>query len=238
MKKILLGLFSLSFLGLFAQDKENLSGFNMVSLTYKFAPKWMAYVELQTRSIEDYSYIDYYESKGGVGYNITKNNQIFVGAGRYGTYKNHAISQEEHRVWLQYTLTNRIKSLKLDHRVRAEQRFFHNPITDVNTNTQRYRYRLSATLPLNNTKVQSGTVFANAFNEVFLGPDAPTFKRNRTFGGVGYQFNDNMNTTLGYMYQREFAVKGNTSLHFLYFALNFTIDSTDDEKDIHIPMAD
>ncbi len=238
MKRILLALFSICYLGLIAQNKEHISAFNMMSFTYKFAPKWMAYAELQTRSIEDYSYIDYYEAKGGVGYNFAKNNQIFVGVGRYGTYKDHSISQEEHRVWLQYTLTNRIKSLKLDHRLRAEQRFFHNPITDENTNTQRYRYRLSATLPLNNTKVQSGTVFANAFEEVFLGKDEPNFKRNRTFAGLGYQFNDNMNATAGYMFQREFAVKGNTSLHFLYFALNFTIDSTDDEKDIHVPMVD
>lgn len=238
MKKFLLPLVVLISVFGKAQDKENLSGFNMVSFTYKFAPEWMAYAEFQTRSIEDYTYIDYYEAKGGVGYNINKNNQAFIGVGRYGTYKNHKIFQEEHRVWLQYTLTNRIKSLKLDHRLRAEQRFFHNSITDVNTNTQRFRYRLSGTLPLNNTKVQSGTVFANAFEEVFVGPEDKFFKRSRTFGGIGYQFNDSMNATAGYMFQREFASKGNTNLHFLYFALNFTIDPSDDERDIHIPMAD
>ncbi len=238
MKKILLPLVLLISVFGNAQDKENLSGFNMLSFTYKFAPEWMAYAEFQTRSIEDYTSIDYYEAKGGVGYNINKNNQAFIGFGRYGTYKNSKISQEEHRVWLQYTLSNRIKSLKLDHRLRAEQRFFHNAMTDVNTNTQRFRYRLSGTLPVNNTKVQSGTVFANAFEEVFVGPEDKFFKRSRTFGGIGYQFNDNMNATAGYMFQRDFASKANTNLHFLYFALNFTIDPSDDEKDIHIPMAD
>ncbi|MGX9985716.1 DUF2490 domain-containing protein [Soonwooa purpurea] len=238
MKKLLLPFVIILGIVAQAQNKENLSGFNMLSFTYKFAPKWMAYVELQTRSIEDYTYIDYYETKGGVGYSINKNNQAFIGVGRYGTYKKQKISQEEHRVWLQYTLTNRIKSLKFDHRLRAEQRFFHNAITDENTNTQRYRYRLSATLPLNNTKVQPGTIFANAFEEVFVGPQDQFFKRSRTFAGIGYQFNDNMNATSGYMFQREFASKGNATLHFLYFALNFTIDPSDDERDIHIPMAD
>lgn len=238
MKKILISFAVI--LGLYgqAQDKENLSGFNMVSITYKFAPKWMAYGEFQTRSIEDFTYVDYYETKGGVGYSIDKNNQAFIGVGRYGTYKDHRISQEEHRAWLQYTLTNRVKSLKLDHRIRAEQRFFHNSVTDVNTNTQRYRYRLSATLPINNTKVQAGTLFANAFEEVFFGPKDQFFKRNRTFGGIGYQFTDNMNATTGYMFQREFASKGNNNLHFLYFSINFTIDPSDDERDIMIPMAD
>lgn len=238
MKRIVSLVFLICFLGFKAQQKEHVSGFNMTSLTYKFAPNWMAYVELQGRSIEDYSYIDYYETKGGVGYNINKNNQAFIGLGRYGTYKNHKISQEEHRLWLQYTFTNKIKNLKIDHRLRAEQRFFHNSITNENSNTQRYRYRLSATLPLNNTKVQPGTVFANVFEEIFLGKDDRNFKRNRTFGGLGYQFNDNMNATVGYMFQREFAVKGNTNVHFIYFGLNFTIDPSDDERDIHVPMAD
>ena len=39
-------------------------------------PKWMAYVELQTRSRRDYTVIDYYETKGGNGYNLNKNNQV------------------------------------------------------------------------------------------------------------------------------------------------------------------
>jgi hypothetical protein len=36
----------------------------------------MAYLELQTRSIEEFSKPDY-EVKGGIGYNIDKNNQPF-----------------------------------------------------------------------------------------------------------------------------------------------------------------
>lgn len=60
-----------------AQNKEHISSFNMLSITYKFSKKWMAYTEFQTRSIEDYSYIDYYEMKGGVGYNINRDNQAF-----------------------------------------------------------------------------------------------------------------------------------------------------------------
>ena len=56
--------------------------------------------------------------------------------------------------------------------------------------------------------------------------------------GFGYQFNNNLSVTSGYMFQREFALKGNDNFHFLYFALNLTIDGTDDEKDIVIPMVD
>ena len=71
----------------YSQTNEHLSSFNMVSFTYKHDKKWMAYLELQTRSIEEFSKPDYYEVKGGIGYNIDKNNQPLIGLGRYGTYK-------------------------------------------------------------------------------------------------------------------------------------------------------
>ncbi|MDN8999723.1 DUF2490 domain-containing protein, partial [Staphylococcus aureus] len=77
----------------------------------------------------DYSYIDYYEIKGGVGYNFDSDNQALIGIGRYATYKEHSISNEELRLWLQYTFSHYIGRLDLDHRVRAEQRFFHMPQT-------------------------------------------------------------------------------------------------------------
>lgn len=226
------------FLGSFVFGQDHLSGFNMMSFTYKASPKWMAYVELQTRARRDYTVIDYYETKGGVGYNITKNNQVFVGLGRYGTYEKMKISQEEFRMWLQYTFTQRLGKLKLDHRGRAEQRYFYASQTGEHTKANRFRYRLSATLPINKDKIQEETFFVNAFEEIFLGPVDPNFKRNRTFAGFGYQFNHSLSVTSGYMFQREFAAKGNDNFHFLYFAVNFTIDGTDEEKDIVIPMVD
>lgn len=226
------------FLGslMFAQD--HLSSFNMMSLTYKMNPKWMAYMELQARARKDYTVIDYYETKGGIGYNLNKNNQAFVGIGRYGTYEKMKISQEEFRIWLQYTLTQRIGKLKLDHRGRAEKRFFYASQTGEHTEAVRYRYRLSGTLPINNSKVQEGTFFVNAFEELFFGAIEPNFKRNRSFAGFGYQFNNSLSATTGYMFQREFAQKGNENYHFLYFSLNFTIDPSDDERDFSIPMVD
>jgi hypothetical protein len=85
MKKHFVLLLTLAVIGK-AQNKEHISSFNMLSITYKFSKNgWLT--EFQTRSIEDYTNIDYYETKGGVGYNINRDNQAFVGIGRYGTYK-------------------------------------------------------------------------------------------------------------------------------------------------------
>lgn len=218
------------FLGVAQEFKEHISNFNMTSFTYKHNEKWSAYVELQMRSTEDYMEPNYYEIKGGAAYNINKNNQVLVGLGRYGTYKDRVFSQREYRLWLQYILSHNIDRLKLDHRWRAEKRFFYAPQTEKNTNDERYRYRLSATLPLNAEKVKEGTFYANAFEEVFVGPKNQDvlFKRNRLYTGFGYQFNNFANANLGYMWQRDFSqLKGNKNYHFLYFALNFTLDNID-----------
>lgn len=237
MKKLLI-LFIL--IGYFAsaQTDEHLSSFNMVSFTYKHDKKWMAYLELQDRAIEEFSKPDYYEVKGGIGYNIDKNNQPFIGIGRYGTYKESKFYQEEFRIWLQYIFSQKISKLKIDHRLRAEKRFFYFPQSGLADNTSRFRYRMALTLPLNKEKIEPNTFFLNAFEEVFAGPNAPNFKRNRLFGGFGYQLNDYFGANMGYMWQREFANSGNRSLHFLYFALNFTFDRLKYNEMHQIPVAD
>lgn len=205
-------------------SSEHISGFNMASITYKQDKHWLFYIESQARQIEDYSKIDYYEIKGGIGYNINKNHQPFIGVGKYGTYKSDKLYQNEIRLWLQYIYSHNINRLKLDHRVRLEKRFFDFPQTDTQIEDSRARYRLTLTLPINNKKTVPGTFFVNAFDEIFFAPKEPNFKRHRVFGGFGYVFNDYLNVNMGYLWQREFAFTGNRNLHFMYFGLNFVFD--------------
>ena len=242
------GLYSALFLILFtfsaAQSgfQQHVSNYTMMSFTYKHNPKWSVYLETQVRSIEDFSQADYYEVKGGPSYNFNKSNQVLIGFGRYGTYKESKFYQREHRIWLQYVLSQRLGKLKLDHRVRAEKRFFRYPQTNTNSNDERYRYRLSATLPLNSKKVQPGTLFANTFEEVFFGPanaDTSVFKRNRFFAGFGYQFTHYMNMNLGYMWQKEYMKTSvDKNYHFIYLGINFTLDREKLDDDSDIPVAD
>lgn len=210
----------------------------MLSFTYKHDKKWMAYLELQDRAIEEFSKPDYYEVKGGIGYNLDKNNQVFIGLGRYGTYKNSQFSQEEFRIWLQYIFSQKINKLKIDNRLRAEKRYFYYPLKNYTDQAVRYRYRLALTYPLNKDKVEPGTLFVNGFDEIFLGANAPTLKRNRVFGGLGYQFNDYIGSNIGYLWQREFSTNGNRNLHFLYIGFNFTFDRLKYNETHHIPVAD
>ena len=237
MKKLFISFFVLAAFFVFAQS-EHISSFSAVTVTYNFHPKFFLYGEGQLRGIEDYSYPDYYEIKGGLGYNLTKNHKPFLGIGRYANYKNHALSNEEFRVWLQDIISFKQGIVKFENRFRAEQSWFYEPQTDVHSKRNRFRYRLNVSLPLNAKEVKPGTVFANVYDEIFfVTPMKPTFARNRVYGGFGYQIDHNFGIASGYLWQREFEAKGNKNLHYLYLALNITLDKAED-KDYHFPGAD
>ncbi len=224
----------------FFKAQEHISSFNAVTLTYKFHPKFFIYGEGQLRGNEDYAYPDYYEIKGGIGYNLTKNHKPFVGLGRYVNYKDKKLSREEFRVWLQDVIDVKKGIVKFENRFRVEKSWFYEPQTDNTSQRMRYRYRLNVSVPLNAKEIKKGTVFANAYDELFLvTPMKPTFARNRVYGGFGYQIDDYFGIVSGYLWQREFEAKGNKNLHFIYLALNINIDGTNHEvKTYDFPGAD
>lgn len=215
----------------FFSAQEHISSFNALTVTYKFHPKFFLYAETQMRGIEEYTYPDYYEIKGGLGYNLTKNHKPFIGLGRYATYKNRSIDREEFRVWLQDIIDFKKGIVKFENRFRAEKSWFYDPKTSKNSERTRFRYRLNISVPLNAKKIEPGTVFANAYDEVFfVAPMKPTFARNRLYGGFGYQIDEYFGIVSGYLWQREFDAKGNKNVHFIYLALNINLDGTKEHK--------
>ena len=80
--KRLIGLGLLLGISFFFKAQEHISSFNAVTLTYKFHPKFFLYAEGQMRGNEDYTYPDYYEIKGGLGYNLTKTTNLLYGTGK------------------------------------------------------------------------------------------------------------------------------------------------------------
>ncbi|SHE39917.1 DUF2490 domain-containing protein [Chryseobacterium takakiae] len=222
------------------EHQEHISSFNALTITYKFHPKFFLYAEGQSRGIQEYTYPDYYEIKGGLGYNLTKNHKPFIGLGRYATYKDRKINREEFRVWLQDVIDFKKGIVKFENRLRAEKSWFYEPQTGKSSERMRYRYRLNISVPLNAKEVKKGTVFANVYDEIFLvSPMKPTFARNRVYGGFGYQIDDYFGVLGGYLWQREFEASGNKNFHFVYLALNINIDATKHPKKTYdFPGAD
>ena len=229
-----------AFFSVILLQAQSLSSYNSTTITYKFHEKFFAFGEFQLRGIEDFSYPDYYEVKGGIGYNLTPNHKPFIGIGRYATYAEHNLDKEEFRIWLQDVIDLKSGRVKFENRVRAEKSWFYEPDKDVTSGRTRFRYRLNISVPLNNSKVVPGTLFANVYDEVFFTPSntEPVFSRNRLYTGVGYQVDETFGLASGYMWQREFASKGNKNINFIYLALNISLDGTDDEKEYSFPSAD
>lgn len=224
LKKTLLSLVLFSTLKLYAQ-KENLSSYNVLNVEYQINDKWYMYAEGQLRGIEEYAYPDYYEIKTGVGRELGKNNKVLIGIGRYATYEDHALQKEEHRVWLQDVYELNAGRFEFENRFRAEKSWNYEPQTDEHSQRVRLRYRLNISAPLNSRKVQPGTISANIYDEVFfVVTEDPLFARNRAYGGFSYQIDELFSLASGYMWQREFSMKGNRNVHFIYLGLSVDID--------------
>lgn len=212
-------------------QKETISSYNVLTINYNHSSKIFAYAEGQLRGTADFSYPDYYEIKGGVGYNLTENHKPLIGLGRYVNYKNHSLEKEEFRVWLQDVIDIKTGKFKFENRFRAEKSWFYNTLKEEHSDRIRFRYRLNISVPLNSDKVETGTLSAMVYDETFfVATNHPFFARNRVFGGFSYLMDHNFALTSGYLWQREFADSGNINLHFIYLGLSVNIDRTKSAK--------
>lgn len=169
--------------------------------------KWGGFAEVQARTNGVFHDYFYNELKAGASFDIDPNFTVFVAGGRYSTSDYQDLGAGplnlEKRLWEQLTLTQYSHRIKLEHRYRTEQRWlaFRNGSTEFR---QRFRYRLNGFLPLNHKKVEPGTVFLVAYDEVFLNPKGPVFERNRVYGGLGYQFDKHFIVQVGYVNQANY----------------------------------
>ena len=113
----------------------------------------------------------------------------------------------EHRIFQDFVLTHAIKSTRIRHRLRLEERF----IEDRDF-YGRARYCLFADIPLSEKKFNAGGTYLALYQEVFINAFQPeplkTFDRNRIYAAVGYKVKDNLGIQLGSMLQHVGSNKG------------------------------
>ncbi len=127
---------------------------------------------------------------------------------------------EEHRIWEQFILTNKIGRVKFEHRYRLEQRFVNKKFKN------RFRYRIMLFIPLNKPKIEKGSVFLGVYDEVFINAKETFFDRNRLYGGLGYQLNKNVNIQTGLLHQQ----LNRFGKFYLQFAMVFNTDLRKNKK--------
>ncbi|MBN8695103.1 MAG: DUF2490 domain-containing protein [Bacteroidetes bacterium] len=112
--------------------------------------------------------------------------------------------REEFRGWEQLLITNAVKRIKINHRLRIEQRSMQNTIEGQRSNsfTNRYRYMLQLQMPLNHASLNDRTWYIALSDEVMFnsgeGIVYNSFDQNRASIGIGYKWNETLSVMLSY----------------------------------------
>ncbi|MGB1040155.1 MAG: DUF2490 domain-containing protein [Flavobacteriales bacterium] len=198
MKKLLLIFFCIPVIGL--SQESNLGNWFMYLGNKKINSKWNIHNEVQYRNYNAIGDMEQLLLRTGIGYNLTENNNnILLG---YGFIQSeNYISPElkagdsEHRIFQQFITRQSFSRFNFQHRYRFEQRFLKKDFK------MRFRYFLSMNIALTNKTLKPKTFYLSAYNEIFVNDRGNLFDRNRVYGGIGYKFNNHINTEIGYMNQ-------------------------------------
>lgn len=208
-------------------------GIANVTLPGDSTHRWGGYIELQSRANELFNQFFYYETKGGVSYDIAKNYTALIGTGRYVTKDFTNLDAPptvlEFRMWEQMTINNFLDRLKIEHRYRAEQRW----LNGIYRN--RFRYRINLVVPLNHRKIQPQTYFISVFDEVFLNNKVPHFERNRFSAAFGYQFDKSLSVQAGYLDQYNYSLTSDGAKNNLAITVMYRINRKNTTPKEHVP---
>ncbi len=219
MKRILLiPIFLFSITG-FAQNQtqDHVGNWLMYFGNHKLSEKYSIHNELQLRLYEPFSNFNQGFFRLGLNYHI---NDYSLATAGYGFFRTESFTKDdkaysnEHRIWEQFILRNKIGRVGFEHRYRLEQRWisFSSGEDDYKN---RVRYRVYVSVPLNNSKMDNGTVYLAFYDEIFLDLSSTPFDQNRLYGAVGYKLNKALNFQAGYLSHR----LGSTSLDRLQFSV-------------------
>ena len=167
----------------------------------KVDSKWNIHNEVQYRNYDAIGDLEQLLLRTGVWYNLSENNHnLLLGYGyilsqNYSADTEDKLDVNEHRIFQQFTSKQKICNVSLSHRYRFEQRFVDSDFK------MRLRYFLAFKVPILKTETSPTKLYLSAYNEVFLNTESDVFDRNRVYGGLGYQLNNNVRIEAGYMNQ-------------------------------------
>lgn len=183
-----------------AQKSEIGNWFNY-SGNQKINNKLSCWNEVQYRNYNFIGDLQQLLLRTGIGYNLTENNNTvllgyaFINSQKYLSNSNSKTGSNEHRIYQQFVTRQNFRRVFIQHRYRIEERFLSDELQI------RFRYFLSFNIPINNNTMAEKTIYASAYNEIFLNAQNSIFDRNRLYGALGYVINKNLRIELGYMAQ-------------------------------------
>lgn len=176
--------------------EDELGAWYMYFGTNRITDKLSIHSEAQFRFYEVAGTFNQLLLRTGLNYHLNENAIATIGYGYISTDGTFADipdeeNSNEHRIFEQFILKNKVGKVKFEHRYRLEQRFISTQFDDFTEH--RARYRLQLTYPLNDKW------FLNVYDEVFINLQEPIFGQNRLYGAVGYNVKSNFSIQLGYL---------------------------------------
>ena len=172
----------------------------------KLNDKWSVYLDFGLRRTEWLNKWSQILVRPGITYNLNSNVSATVG-GAYFSHYSRSYIRPEYRVWEQLLFTETYGRIKVNHRLRAEQRFNQAVVKEKLVNdykyNNRFRYQLNVQIALNKKNIEKKTLYLNLSDEVMVNSGKEIsvnyFDQNRLSVGVGYKLNDFLNITVAYM---------------------------------------
>ena len=175
--------------------------------TIRFSDHWSLFTEAQIRLYEVASNVEESFVRVGGQYHLSPRSLVALGYLR--DWKEPFVDDDpeenastENRIYQQFTSSQPWSKTIFEHRYRLEQRWVNRDVDDVTTYSNRTRYRLQITSPLNRPSMEKGAYFINWYNEIFvnLGSE-PTFDQNRFYVAGGRQLTKQSNLQIGVLWQ-------------------------------------
>jgi hypothetical protein len=198
-----------------AQDPEQKLG-NWIGVTssMRFINKWSFFLQGEVRTWEMASNLNELLWRTAIHYDFNKKLNGAIGYVRVDTwpYENEPyLKFHENRFFQEFLIKSKWGNLNVKNRFRLEQRW----ITTVEYGTgysNRIRYMLGFTIPLNGIKVGKGANYITVFNEVFIDFDRFDYwfdreagesglNQNRLYAGFGHQISDFGKLGVGLLWQ-------------------------------------
>ena len=209
-----------------AQDAEDeLGNWLIYNGTVRFSDRWSLFTEGQIRLWEAASNLNEWLVRATGHYDLSPRAMVGLGYVRAETWPfADGPVRTENRLYQQFAIRHEWARSLFEHRYRLEQRWLEE--AGESTYSNRFRYRLQVTTPLNRKTMEPGANFINFYEEIFLNFDSErTFDQNRLYLAFGRQFAPLSNLQLGLMWQAR------SSADFfrlqIFYTKNFDLHKTD-----------
>ena len=212
-----------------AQDSEDeLGNWLIFNSTVRFSDRWSVFTEGQVRLWEVASNLNEWLVRAAGHYDFSPQAMIGLGYLRAETWPfEDGPVQTENRIYEQFAIRHDWTRSLFEHRYRLEQRWLRKAGEENYSN--RLRYRLQVTTPLNRETMEPGANFINFYEEIFLNFDSQrAFDQNRLYAAYGHQFTPESNLQLGLLWQAR------TSADFfrlqVFYTHNFDLHARGDSQ--------